>query len=630
MRRIVEPRDAPVISLAVITASPTSVVPAAAAASTLITSSFPRLPRSPLARPPTATTAAVAAPATAVRFNPRHVTNSPPPPLAPHFPLPPSPPLPHALLSRPPPLTGRPSKLGQVFVDALLTNAPVQVPNTKTGMEVWELESTLALRQVLLRESVRAFWKMTATSLLAGKHVVAVGSPGVGKSSTHPYLLKLLLETGRPVVFLKRGKDLGGKYYEFCPKEGGGYEAFEYKEKDVESETIPSLTNPSAFFLIEPMSQRSPPHYWIKARIALVCSPNHEHYRNMEKSGLDEFDAIYLYFPHWILDELYAARPFMCDDDGNPILANNEEVDERVRLYGLIPRHVFTEHPSVLNSSQNTALIRVSEHHVKMMMDALDSETAIEIDDSSSLSPSSYVIAYESTIPFTSRTIVIVSSHVKSEIWRLHSTMLLRQVEYGVSPMARHVFESYCREQIAKKIGATFEIRSCVGKREQLDSPQLSDYIPRVGGVKWKIAEVGELYDTDLHPETLYHSASDKQKLIDAVVKREDGGVDGFQFTLGETHTCNTHHLGVFASKFGTGARPFRLYYVVPFITFTDFVTDPVKPVAANAEVFVLCIPSSSSSSAANLASASASGGSESTPSAKKQKVGEEKGSSFG
>ena len=143
--------------------------------------------------------------------------------------------------------------------------------------------------------------------------------------------------------------------------------------------------------------------------------------------------------------------------------------------------------------------------------------------------------------------------------------------------------------------------------------------MPRSKDVKWKIEVAGDLYKTDLHPGTLYHSSSERQKLIDALVKREDGGVDGFQFTLGKTHKCIISHLGEFASKFGTSARPFRLYYVVPFISFADFVTDPVKPVAANAEVRILCIPSSSSSSAATLASASAETGSDSNPSAKKQ-----------
>jgi len=82
-----------------------------------------------------------------------------------------------------PPLTGRPSELGQAFVDALLKNDPVQVPGTTTGMEVWELGAGLAnpKEKIIMRESVRSFWNETAAKLLAGEHVVAVGSPGVGK-----------------------------------------------------------------------------------------------------------------------------------------------------------------------------------------------------------------------------------------------------------------------------------------------------------------------------------------------------------------------------------------------------------------------------------------------------------------
>ena len=48
-------------------------------------------------------------------------------------------------------------------------------------------------------------------------------------------------QTGRPVVFLKRdAPPKYGTYYEFRPKDGC-YEAFEYKEKDVESGIIASL-----------------------------------------------------------------------------------------------------------------------------------------------------------------------------------------------------------------------------------------------------------------------------------------------------------------------------------------------------------------------------------------------------
>jgi hypothetical protein len=303
-----------------------------------------------------------------------------------------------------------------------MTNVPVPVPETKTGMQVWELGTELALRQIFLREPVRAFWEATAAELRAGRHVVAIGSPGVGKTSTHPYLLRLLMQMRRPVVFLVRGKDCRGTYYEFRPKDEGGYEAFEYHEKDVKMGTIPALTDSNAFFIIEPAGQLSPPHYWIKARLALVCAPESAYYKGMEKTGTFEFGAIKRYFPLWSLVELLEARPYMLDKSGKPILDSDADVVERFQRFGGIARHVFTEDLMAYKNRQAGALLHVSEHHMRMIMDAAGANVVIEVDGTGKSSPSSYVIACESKPPFSSATTVVVSEYVRSELSRLRST----------------------------------------------------------------------------------------------------------------------------------------------------------------------------------------------------------------
>jgi hypothetical protein len=105
-------------------------------------------------------------------------------------------------------------------------------------------------------------------------------------------------------------------YYEFRPKGDGSYEALEYREMDVDDKTIPALTDPRAYLLIEPLGNRFPPNEWIKAIIVLVCSPNLEHYKGMEKSGMRQFDAEFRFFPHWSREETHEARPYMQVIDG--------------------------------------------------------------------------------------------------------------------------------------------------------------------------------------------------------------------------------------------------------------------------------------------------------------------------
>lgn len=175
-------------------------------------------------------------------------------------------------------------------------------------------------------------------------------------------------------------------------------------------------------------------------------------------------------------------------------------------------------------------------------------------------------------------------------------TLIWHEVKFEVPPIARYEFENYCRQKIANPTSDGFPIRLATGakqaekKRRNVFRSEVKRSIKRVDA---------ELQSLSLSSGILYHSLSDKQKLVDCLGKREDGGVDGFQFTTGREHKCQPVGLGEFASTLGTAERPFRLYYVVPSSNFLSFKTDPIKPVATNAEVYILSIPPPSSSSEA-------------------------------
>ena len=483
--------------------------------------------------------------------------------------------------------------VGQKLLSALLKIDPEPVAGSKTGMEVWRLHAELGKQNVVLRVSVRDFWERLNAELqneeLRSRNRVVIGSPGIGKSSTHPYLLRLLLKTGRPVVFLERGKYREGKYYEFRPNGDGGYEALEYKEKDVDEDAIPALKNPSAFLLIEPLGNRTPPNEWIKAIIVLVCSPNLEHYKGMEKSGEQQFDASFRYFPHWSSEEIHEARPYMQTKQGKNEKSAEEveaDLDDDIWCLGKFPRGLFSEdRRKYYDERQNIALNNLSEEQVKRIMGSLGSGSrTLDIDGSSPSSPSSALVEYHVEAPFVSRPLEIVSGRVAAGIWSRHEQLLLRSVLYEVPAKARYCFEEYCRMLLAKKEGAAFTIRSR-GSKKNSTSP----YIPRLKGVQWRIKVVdGELQDVDLPPRTLYWARSETQELVDALAKREDGGVDGFQFSLGIKYTCTPSTLRLFASKLGTSERPFRLYYMVPEAHFAKFQITPKTCRVKNAEVYIL------------------------------------------
>ena len=137
---------------------------------------------------------------------------------------------------------------------------------------------------------------------------------------------------------------------------------------------------------------------------------------------------------------------------------------------------------------------------------------------------------------------------------------------------------------LAKKEGAKFTIRPRGGKMNST-----LPYIPRLNNVKWRMTVIdGKLQDVDLQPRTLYTARSENQEFVDALAKREDGGVDGFQFSLGAKHTCYSRTLKLFASKLGTSERPFRLYYRVPEAHFAEFKISSTMCRVNNAEVYIL------------------------------------------
>lgn len=349
----------------------------------------------------------------------------------------PAPPVPEPLA-----VHSRPSPSGQCFVAALLEVPTSPVPGSTVGMELWELHSPLAHDsppRILLPSRVRDFWTEAASHLLKGRSIAAVGFPGAGKTSTSPYLLRLLLQTGRPVVF----DDHGATYYEFRPRTGaggGGYDAFEYDADKVTEGTIPALADDKAFLLIDdPIKERGWFRWgvenWVKASFALVCSTDSRYYnswRDSDDSKKGFPRHLPLYFPGcWSITELLEARPYMLDANACPILATEDAVEERVEAFGFMPGQVFSESIAAHKALQSAAIDKLRKYDViKMCIEGF--KTGSDFDDSGGagmftrfLPSKNYIDAFESEHPFTSRKVVVASSYAAAEIWRRHETVLL-------------------------------------------------------------------------------------------------------------------------------------------------------------------------------------------------------------
>jgi hypothetical protein len=443
---------------------------------------------------------------------------------------------------------------------------------------------------VILRQEVREFWRIVVADLQSGRNVVAIGNPGLGKTSTSPYLLHLLLATGRPVVYHVRGESpRTGVYYEITPNLNGGHGIRLYQEAEVYQGTIPALGTKGAYLVIEPHLVRELPPRWIKCKFALVVSADDRHHKGVEKSGPYEFSALFRYFPLWSLQELKEARPYI-QEDGQPILSNAEEVEEGVRLFGFNSRLVFSkgETRQTYLRLQREAVSQMSSQSLRSII----SSGVGVISAADQLAPSSYVVGYKSWSPFGVNEVetVLLSEAVTSLVWKHRLHDLWGQLEESSAPEARYQFEEYGRSLLVTP-DLNFKVRRALSAKDALIEPE---NLPVVFAPEeqLRVSQVDDpLAEVQRQPSgTLFYSRSETEAFVDAVLKKQDGSYVGFNFVISPTHDCKPAGLAQYGTALGT-TTPFQFFYAVHSKYFRRFKTNPVAPSTAQVDVFILEVP---------------------------------------
>eukprot|EP00026_Physarum_polycephalum_P004034 Phypoly_transcript_04051.p1 GENE.Phypoly_transcript_04051~~Phypoly_transcript_04051.p1 ORF type:complete len:314 (+),score=33.58 Phypoly_transcript_04051:88-1029(+) len=148
---------------------------------------------------------------------------------------------------------------------------------------------------------------------------VIVGNPGTGKSMFLFFLLKLLLDQNKTVVYHRHTLDY---WYLFTPNG--------VKQGSKLQDTLPpELKNPNTWYLVDSILPSQ--HL---ARTVLVTSPCPSTYREFMKNG-----AKIRYMPVWQDTEIFHCRKFIYSH------LDEEETKARYARWGGIPRYVlqFTE-----------------------------------------------------------------------------------------------------------------------------------------------------------------------------------------------------------------------------------------------------------------------------------------------
>jgi hypothetical protein len=244
-------------------------------------------------------------------------------------------------------------QLAMDFVESITERHPEPVEGSD-GMSVMrdvvDFETGSIVPYVVIRKVTRPFWQACideADTPGMRIHVAATGSPGTGKTACTPYLIRmLLLERRVAVVYHVRTLRKSGWLYEFVPGRDGDENddptvvvANVYPEQGYWKSEIPSLNDPSAYYVVDPgkTSDSCDPDARFLPKVILVTSPDSKHWGDGEffkRRG--NTGGTLKVFPVWELDELLHARPLL-----GPGMSD-EEVENRYYQVGGIPRLVFT------------------------------------------------------------------------------------------------------------------------------------------------------------------------------------------------------------------------------------------------------------------------------------------------
>jgi hypothetical protein len=146
------------------------------------------------------------------------------------------------------------------------------VVNLETGDQV----------TIVIRSITEPFWQAcidTVDTLDKRYRVCVVGTPGIGKTTATPILIRMLLKKEHTVVYLIRTANKSGWYYEFTPnKESDTTTTKLFRERKV-GEDIASLFYSSTYYVVDPGKTKDScdPEDTFKAKVILVSSPDECH-----------------------------------------------------------------------------------------------------------------------------------------------------------------------------------------------------------------------------------------------------------------------------------------------------------------------------------------------------------------
>lgn len=411
-------------------------------------------------------------------------------------------------------------------------------------------------------------------------HAVVTGNPGIGKSRSMAYFLRILLQNGKTVIYESR-KDK--QFFVFIPKKNSEskleYEGYSVPSENFVKANCAALKNPNNYYLIDPKGIVEEGTY--VAHTILAASPNKRRYHEMMKEpGSKKF-----FIPPWTISELQSIRDHMLvefEKEDQQRILEEKELENRYQICGGIPRIIFSSE-SDFNSTVKIISNTIQDLDFEKLL-KLISEVASGNQESESRISSLLVVINVSTYMYenfekyiyTSGVVTVSSDYIAKSIlikyYREIMNFLDPRNTMISSPHLRYLLEIISYSILI--IGGSFNTKNLSNpKASKLIIPSTDN---NINTKNWKDfvnkwSELSLITDTKEYSRKLI-SGTTNQSAIDSV----DALDRGFQITKNKDHPLNGMQLcrmienSKLSGKF-TESHPFHIYFVVPEYIYKDF-----------------------------------------------------------
>ena len=448
---------------------------------------------------------------------------------------------------------------------------------------------TSRVGNVVIRNITENFWfKVIETTETT--RVCALGTPGVGKTTTTCILIRLLLEMNNTVVYHVRKIKSNGYVYMFTPTRSNSLNmkinakviresAFDYNDDEI--------NQPSICYVVDPGKTKDNCDLDadFQGKVIIVASPDDRHW------GGSEFEkerrgvmGTFLFFPVWNLQELIKAMPYVDSSLSEP------GVEERYHEVGGIPRHIFTKNATfakVLKRQEN-AINRLTEEQLRSLTLG-DVESAQTFGEDQ---PTSSIMVYECSDPnFENNSVSVSSRRVARLLVHKHKKVLWNIIldEGGARGSTTwKLFELYCQNLMLIGYSQNYFDYKYHDGANLLEVTDLSVPALQFGNCT-KIKESSDsLIDAakrENNDHIVFYSSNKQYPLFDFIYKRKNI-LFAFQVSIGKDHSCKPQQLKAAMEEVGNGYE-FFLHYLTFDERYDEFQLSPVNPFKDNNSIYV-------------------------------------------